>query len=346
MKTLRKILYPFSFLYGEIITIRNKLFDKGVLESTSFNIPTIVVGNLSVGGTGKSPQIEYLIRLLQHKYKVAVLSRGYKRESKGFIIADANSTAKDIGDEPIQFYRKFNNIIVAVDANRVHAINELQNLPNKPDLILLDDAFQHRKVKAGFNILLTPYDNLYVEDKMLPTGDLREKVSGAKRAQIIIVTKCPESLNEEQQFKIANKLQPEVNQTVFFTKIAYAETIQGARKIEVDELNTYKVVLVTGIAITKPLSDFLESKEVDFQHLKYADHHHFTERDLDKINQTFNDIKTEKKLILTTEKDYVRAFDSTNENVYYLPIETTFLDHQNDFDTLIKTYVEQSTRNS
>lgn len=346
MKTLRKILYPFSFLYGEIITIRNKLFDKGVLESTSFKIPTIVVGNLSVGGTGKSPQIEYLIRLLQHKYRVAVLSRGYKRESKGFIIADANSSVKDIGDEPMQFYRKFNNIIVAVDENRVHAINELQNLPNKPDVILLDDAFQHRKVNAGFNILLTPYDNLYVEDTMLPTGDLREKVSGAKRAQIIIVTKCPESLNEEQQFKIANKLQPEVNQTVFFSKIAYAETIQGAKKIEIDELKTYKVVLVTGIARTKPLSDFLESKEVDFQHLKYADHHHFTKRDLDKINHTFNDIQAEKKLILTTEKDYVRTFDATNENVYHLPIETTFLDHQNDFDTLIKIYVEQSTRNS
>jgi tetraacyldisaccharide 4'-kinase len=333
-------------LYGEIITIRNKLYDKGVLKSTSFNIPTIVVGNLSVGGTGKSPQIEYLIRLLQNDYKVAVLSRGYKRQSKGFIIANESATVKQIGDEPMQFYQKFKNIIVAVDADRVNGINQLKILPNKPDIILLDDAYQHRKVEAGFNILLTPYDNLYVDDTMLPSGDLREKVTGANRAQLIIVTKCPEHLNEDEQFKIAERLQPEMHQTVFFSKIAYAETIKGLKKIKVDELHAYKVLLVTGIAKTNHLCEFLDVKKIDFQHLKFSDHHHFTDNDLAKIQNTFNQIKSDKKLILTTEKDYVRAFDSTNENVYFLPIETTFVEHQNDFDTLIKNYVEQSSRNN
>jgi tetraacyldisaccharide 4'-kinase len=333
-------------LYGEIITIRNKLYDKGVLKSTSFNIPTIVVGNLSVGGTGKSPQIEYLIHLLQNDYKVAVLSRGYKRQSKGFIIANESATVKQIGDEPMQFYQKFKNIIVAVDADRVNGINQLKILPNKPDIILLDDAYQHRKVEAGFNILLTPYDNLYVDDTMLPSGDLREKVTGANRAQLIIVTKCPEHLNEDEQFKIAERLQPEMHQTVFFSKIAYAETIKGLKKIKVDELHAYKVLLVTGIAKTNHLCEFLDVKKIDFQHLKFSDHHHFTDNDLAKIQNTFNQIKSDKKLILTTEKDYVRAFDSTNENVYFLPIETTFVEHQNDFDTLIKNYVEQSSRNN
>lgn len=346
MKILRKILYPFSFLYGEIVTIRNKLYDKGVLKSTSFDIPTIVVGNLSVGGTGKSPQIEYLIRLLYHDYKIAVLSRGYKRKTQGFIIANDNSTVKQIGDEPMQFYQKFKNIIVAVDADRVNGINQLKILSNKPDIILLDDAFQHRKVEAGFNILLTPYDKLYIDDTMLPTGDLREKVTGANRAQLIIVTKCPENLTEKEQFNIADKLQPEMHQTVFFSKIAYAETIKGLKKINTDELHAYKVLLVTGIAKTNPLCEFLDLKKVDFQHLKYSDHHNFTAKNLAKIQRTFNQIKSDKKLILTTEKDYVRAFDSSFENVYFLPIETTFLEHQNDFNTLIKSYVEQSSRNS
>jgi len=346
VKILRKILYPFSFIYGEIVTIRNKLYDKGILKSTSFDIPTIVVGNLSVGGTGKSPQIEYLVRLLHNNYKIAVLSRGYKRKTKGFIIANENSTVKQIGDEPMQFYRKFNNIIVTVDADRVNGINQLKMLSNKPDIILLDDAYQHRKVEAGFNILLTPYDNLYVDDTMLPTGDLREKITGANRAQLIIVTKCPENLTEEEQFNIADKLQPEIHQTVFFSKIAYAETIKGLKKINIDELCKFKVLLVTGIAKTKPLCEFLDLKKVDFQHLKYSDHHHFSEKDLVKIQHTFDQIKSDKKLILTTEKDYVRVFDSTYENVYFLPIETTFLKDQHDFDTIINSYVEQSSKNS
>lgn len=345
MKLLRKILYPFSILYGEVTAARNKMYDRRLLKSTSFDIPTIVVGNLSVGGTGKSPQIEYLIRLLQNDYKVAVLSRGYKRQSKGFLIADENASAKSIGDEPMQFYLKFKDVIIAVDADRVHGINQLKALENKPDIILLDDAFQHRKVTAGFNILLTPYDNLYVDDTMLPTGDLREKVSGATRAQVIIVTKCPEKLTENEQFDIANKLNSEMHQTVFFSKIAYAEAVIGTTEIKVDDLHNYKVLLVTGIAKTKPLCEFLEGKKIDYEHLKFSDHHQFTDGELIKIEKTFAELKSDKKIILTTEKDYVRTFNSTNKNVYYLPIKTTFLDHQKDFDGLITTHVEERLKN-
>ena len=317
------------------------MYDAKVLKSTRFDMPTIVVGNLSVGGTGKSPQIEYLIRLLQDTYKIAVLSRGYKRQSKGFVLADASATAKTIGDEPMQFYKKFKNCLIAVDADRVNGIRQLESLENPPDVILLDDAFQHRKVAAGFNILLTPYANLYVEDAMLPTGDLREKVSGASRAQVIIVTKCPETLSESEQFEIADKLQPEMHQTVFFSKIAYAEAIVGVNNIQVHDLQNYEVLLVTGIARTTPLCEFLKQKNVKYTHLKYPDHHQFTAKELSKIETEFVDMKSDKKLILTTEKDYVRAFDIGNKHIYYLPIETAFVEHQNDFDGLVKKYVEQ-----
>lgn len=344
MKFLRKILTPFSVLYGEITAVRNKMYDADLLKSTSFDIPIIVVGNLSVGGTGKSPQIEYLIRLLLNDYKIAVLSRGYKRRTKGFIIANQYASAESIGDEPMQFYQKFDDIIVAVDANRVHGIQQLNALQHKPDIILLDDAFQHRKVEAGFNILLTSFDNLYVDDMMLPTGELREKVSGASRAQVVIVTKCPDNLSEKAQFDIAKRLKIEAHQTIFFTKIAYAETLIGEDEIKINDLNTYKVLLVTGIAKTAHLCDFLTSKNVSYQHLKYTDHYQFTEKDIARINTEFEAIDSDKKLILTTEKDHVRAFNKKDKNVYYLPIETTFLDHQRDFNTVIKTYIEKNLK--
>lgn len=317
------------------------MYDKGVLKSVKFDIPVIVVGNLSVGGTGKSPQIEYLIRLLKDDYKVAVLSRGYKRSSKGFILADSNASAESIGDEPMQFYSKFkNDVTVAVDADRVNGINELRKRIN-PDVILLDDAYQHRKVKAGFNILLTPYDKLYVDDNMLPTGDLRERVAGAGRAQVIIVTKCPERLSEEEQFEITKKLNVDLEQTVFFTKIVYNDTVIGKKDtILINELIDYKVLLVTGIAKTEPLRDFLKQQKINFKYLAFKDHHNFTAKEFDKIETTFKDIASDKKLILTTEKDYVRAF-SGRKDVYYLPIQTEFLEHEKDFDALIKKFVSR-----
>ncbi len=347
MSKIRKILYPFSLLYGEIVSMRNKAFDKGVLSTTSFSIPTIVVGNLNVGGTGKSPQIEYLIRLLKDDFKTAVLSRGYKRKTKEFQIADENSTAELIGDEPLQFYKKFENIIVAVDADRVNGIKELYLQNPKPELILLDDAFQHRQVQPGFVILLTSFGNLYVDDIVLPAGNLREKKEGSKRAQIIIVTKCPSKLSEEEQFEISKKLKPELNQTVFFTRINYNKAVvRGKEEITILDLKKYKVLLLTGIANPKPLVEFIKANEIDFIHLKYSDHHNFSSKDLKKISDTFEDIDEKKKIILTTEKDYVRNFSENDKNIYYLPIQTEFLDNGKDFNKIILNYVQQNTGNS
>src|SRR6187402_2887550 len=206
MNLLRKILFPLAVLYGWVTQLRNFLFDIGILKSYSFDLPVIAVGNLSVGGTGKTPQIEYLIRLLSSKYKVATLSRGYKRKSEGFVLADETSNAEILGDEPFQFFQKFKNVQVAVDANRKNGIEQLLSQPEKPEVILLDDAYQHRKVKAGFYILLTAYGDLYSDDFILPTGNLRESRSGANRADIVIVTKCPNNLSDQDQNKIQRKL--------------------------------------------------------------------------------------------------------------------------------------------
>src|SRR5436190_16710825 len=228
MNLLRKILFPFAVLYGFITGIRNFLFDKNILKSYSFDLPVLAVGNLSVGGTGKTPQIEYLIRLLSSRYRVATLSRGYKRKSEGFVLANESSNAEILGDEPFQFFRKFRDIQVAVDADRKNGIEQLLAQPEKPEMILLDDAYQHRRVKAGFYILLTAYGDLYADDFILPAGNLRESRSGAKRADVIIVTKCPKNLSVAEQEKIKKKLAPKVGQDVFFTFIDYDEKVYSA----------------------------------------------------------------------------------------------------------------------
>ncbi|MCL4155120.1 UNVERIFIED_CONTAM: hypothetical protein GTU68_064121, partial [Idotea baltica] len=220
MKVLRFLLFPFAILYDVVTRIRNFLFEVCVFKQHQFKTSIIVVGNLSVGGTGKTPQIEYLIRLLKENYKVAVLSRGYKRKTSGFILVDENNTVADVGDEPLQYFKKFKNISVAVDANRVNGIHQLQK-NNKPEVILLDDAYQHRKIKPHFSILLTKYNDLFVDDYLLPTGNLRESKKGAKRSDAILVTKCPEDLSIEKQHSIQQKLS-KYNKLVFFTSIKYA----------------------------------------------------------------------------------------------------------------------------
>lgn len=345
VETLRKILYPFSVLYGAITSVRNYLYDKQFLKSTKFKTPTIVVGNLSVGGTGKTPQIEYLIRLLKDNFKVAVLSRGYKRKSKGFVLADSSSNAELIGDEPYQYFTKFETIKVAVDADRVNGIEQLKQLEEKPEIILLDDAYQHRKVEGGFNILLTSYNNLYVDDKMLPTGNLREKENGAERAKAVIVTKCPSNLTDDEQFRITQKLVPKMHQKVFFTTIEYDTAVVGSSEILVKDLNDYEVLLITGIANPIPLTNFLKEKDVVFEHMKFSDHYFFTEGDVKEIELKFNKLKSKNKIILTTEKDYVRIFDKFKK-LHYLPIKTKFINHKKDFDNLILEYVGTSSRNS
>lgn len=337
MILLRKILFPLAFLYWLITFIRNWLYDKGIFKSSSFNIPIIAVGNLSVGGTGKTPQIEYLIRLLSDKYKVAVLSRGYKRTTEGFILADEKATASSIGDEPFQFYSKFSNIQVAVDANRKNGIENLLQHPNRPDVILLDDAYQHRKVKAGYYILLTAYDDLFCDDYILPFGNLREPSSGKKRADMIIVTKCPNDLSELAQQKIREKLK--VKQPVFFTTIQYDDYVFGNEsKLLVSEIQSESKVLVAGIAKPKLFFDFLKN-ETD-EALVFQDHHHFSKQDCEQILAKANGRK-----IITTEKDFVRLNGLLpKEQLFYLSIKSTFLNKN--IDKTIEDYVGQSTRNS
>ncbi|MBA6156449.1 tetraacyldisaccharide 4'-kinase [Tenacibaculum sp. S7007] len=340
MKLLRFLLFPFAVLYDVITTIRNWFFDIGILKSTSFDIPVIAVGNLSVGGTGKSPQIEYLIRLLQDDYSIAVLSRGYKRKTKGFQIVNDNHQAIDVGDEPLQFYKKFRNkITVAVDANRTNGIQQLLKSKNPAEVVLLDDAFQHRKVKASTYILLTKYNDLYSDDFMLPTGNLREDRRGAKRADVIIVTKCPEDLSELDQKNILKKIKPAKNQQVFFTTISYNEDLKGESKLSISELKNKEVLLVTGIANPKPLLNYLDAKEIKYKHLNYPDHHNFTKDDIDKVVKTKQELSSSKSIVLTTEKDFMRLSGKI-ENLYYISIQSEFLNNSEIFNDFIFSQIK------
>ena len=340
MKFFRFLLFPFAILYDLITIIRNFLFDVEVFKSTSFELPVIVVGNLSVGGTGKTPQIEYLIRILKDRSKVAVLSRGYKRETKGFKLLNSRHSALDVGDEPLQYFKKFKGIDVAVDANRVEGIQKLIN-GQSPEIILLDDAYQHRKVKGSFYILLTKFDDLFTDDFLLPVGNLRESRAGAHRADILVVTKCPVDLNIEQQEEIKRKLK-KFDKRVFFTTISYGNILSKDKEIIIDDLKDYNVLLITGIANPDSLLDILDIKKIKFKHLKYADHHHFSSTEIEKIKQEFVAIASNKKIIVTTEKDYIRLENRIN-NLFYIEIETRFLGVQNrGFDQIINAHIKQS----
>lgn len=333
MKFLRNILIIVVPVYYIIVWIRNKLYDLSVLPSKSYDFPIISVGNLSVGGTGKTPMIEYLIRLLKNDYQLATLSRGYKRSGSGFQLADQNSSVENIGDEPFQFYTKFKSIQVGVDGNRQRGISSLLSGSNSPELILLDDAFQHRKVKAGFSILLTTYDKLYVDDMLLPTGDLREAVSGAKRADVIIVTKCPESIGMNDKDTIRQKLKPQPYQHLFFSSIVYSQKVYSA-KIErsLDSLKDVDLSLVTGIANAEPLVNYLKASGLRINHLEYQDHHKFSEKDLKSIREL--------ECVLTTEKDFMRLMHQIDpDQLYYLPIEIK-IDESSRFEALIREYLQ------
>jgi len=338
MNLLRKLLFPFAILYGFITSLRNYLYDKGILKSYSFDIPVIAVGNLSVGGTGKTPQIEYLIRLLSPNYKVATLSRGYKRKSEGFILADAATTAEILGDEPFQYFKKFPDIQVAVDADRKNGIEQLLNQKSRPEIILLDDAFQHRKVKAGFYILLTAYEDLFCDDFMLPTGNLRESRNGAKRANLIIVTKCPLDIAELEQQNIKNKLA--VDLPIYFSSIDYDDKVYNdTESLAVSDLKLTPKMLLAGIAKPKPFFDYLQTDKDEV--MTFSDHHHFSESDILNIKSQAID-----KIIVTTEKDFVRLDAKIlRKQLFYLPIKSKFLSNHESFDTIILNYVGTSTRN-
>lgn len=333
MPNPRKLLFPFSVLYHGVTEVRNKLYDHNILESRSYDLPVIGVGNLNMGGTGKSPMIEYLLKILQKDYKLATLSRGYKRESKGFQLVNLKDPASKAGDEPLQFKNNYPDTIVAVDANRQEGIRYL--LKHSPDVILLDDVFQHRKVSAGYYILLTAYGDLYTDDLVLPAGNLRESARGAERADVIVVTKCPFGIDESEMADITRKLNPKPNQKVYFTSINYSERIISEKgEKPISELQNSDFRLVTGIANPQPLIEHLALKGIQLKHLKFPDHHNFTEKEIETLrNEPF---------ILTTEKDYMRLRDRLPaDKLFYLPIEVAFLNSEDNFKKGILQFINK-----
>ena len=347
LKSFRVLLLPFALIFGWIVFLRNWLYDKNYLSATSFNLPLICIGNLSMGGTGKSPMVEHLLSILSNDFKSATLSRGYKRKTKGYALATQSTTALEIGDEPMQFHLKYPNVSVSVGERRIEAVVQLiQDVP-KLEVIILDDAYQHREIQAGFNILLTEYDNLYCDDFFIPTGDLRDDRNSAERADIIIVTKCPSNLSTEEKEEITEKLNPSLHQSLFFTSIQYGTPYHIYNPSEQWMLSPRdEVLLVCGIANPLPLKNYLHEHTHTYYQLSYSDHHIFSIEDLEEIKQKLNEIQAKSKLILTTEKDAVRLIKYTEElhnlPLYVIPIQPQFLfDAEPVFNELVKNYVTQ-----
>ena len=318
-------LMPLSWLYGLAVSIRNLMFDVGMLKSKTFPLPVICVGNITVGGTGKTPHTEYLIRMLSEKHQVAVLSRGYKRQSEGYVLATPTTPMTDIGDEPYQMKHKFPQIHMAVDKDRCHGIAELMKKEVQPptDVVILDDAYQHRYVKAGLNILLMDYHRLIYLDKLLPAGRLRESSSGTKRADIVIVTKCPRDITPIERKGIERSLNIENWQKIFFSTYTYPDNMKGIGS---------NPLLVTGIASPEQMIYDLQKIVPEFDVMSFPDHHHFTENDINNIRT-----RAAGRTILTTEKDSTRLHGL--ENVKVIPIEVEFIDGKEEFDNIIRNYV-------
>ncbi len=344
LRSFRILLLPFALVYWAVIALRNWLFDKNILKTAEFGLPLINIGNLSVGGTGKSPMVEYLLVLLKDQFKVATLSRGYKRKTKGYALADDDTTALEIGDEPMQFHLKFPDVPVAVGEQRIEAIPQLLHDKPETQAIILDDAFQHRSIKAGLNILLTDYNNLFTRDFYLPTGDLRDLKSSYRRAEIIVVTKCKPDLSEEEKKKLVKEVAPLPHQHIFFTCIQYGSLYHIIHKNVTQLDEDTEVLLVSGIASPRPLKKWLEEYSSSYSLLQYADHHIFTIDDLNDIRKRFENIEETKKIILTTEKDAVRLvkFRQAIEGlpVYVVPIRPHFLFKEEDkFNKLITDFI-------
>lgn len=315
VQLLRKIAFPLSLVYAMVVQLRNFLYDKGIFKSVSYTTPILCVGNLSMGGTGKTPMIEYLVRLLQG-HKIAVLSRGYKRKSRGFLLADKNSSVLDLGDEPYQLHQKFPQITVAVDTDRRNGITQLETTV-KPEIILLDDAYQHRRVNPSFSILLTAYGHLYKDDWYLPTGNLRDNKREAKRANIIVVTKCPAYLSEMEQAAIIEKLKPLPHQNVLFSKLKYTNELKGEslEKFNLSAIAGKNIALITGIASPEPLVKYLRGLGLVFEHFEFRDHHDFSDKEVQQFMGH--------EMVLTTEKDYVRLRGRL-KNLFYLEVSHDF----------------------
>ncbi len=335
---------PVSIIYGSIIMFRNWLYDKKFIKSATFNFPIICIGNLAVGGTGKTPMTEYIVRLLKNNFKTATLSRGYKRKTEGFAIANETTTALEIGDEPMQFHHKFPDVTVAVGEERLVAIPQLLHDRPETEVIIMDDAFQHRQINAGLNIILTEYKNLYTRDFILPAGDLRDTKLSAKRADIIVITKCKPGLSAEEKNELIKEIDPSEKQAIFFTKITYGLPYHLFNKDIIEIKHDTDILLICGIANPKPLKEFLNVKVNTYDMLRYADHHIFDIDDLEEIQTHFKKISSLNKLILTTEKDAVRLekFEIQLKDfpIYVLPIMHTFLfNEENIFNDRVINFV-------
>ncbi len=347
-------LWPFSVIYGIVVGIRNWCFDKGILRSKSYEMPIISVGNLAVGGTGKTPHTEYLIRLLKDKYQIATLSRGYGRKSSGFVLADEKSTAKIIGDEPFQMWQKFRNIKVAVCESRCNGVEKLMSQFADLQVVLLDDAYQHRYIKSGLSVVLTDYNRPLATDNLLPMGRLREPKKNINRADVVIVTKCPADLSDAEMSKIAQSLHLGDKQELFFSTLQYENLhplfVKNAAALENTDLRNKTVLLLTGIAHPELITNYLSNYAKEVVPMTYSDHHSFSDADFLKIEERFCAIPSDEKIIVTTEKDAARLRNfcfaqHVMENVYTLGIKVEFLQQKEEiFNKKILDYVEKNRR--
>ena len=356
--TINKWLLPLSWAYGLVVKLRNTMFEIGLLKSRSFSVPVISVGNITVGGTGKTPHVEYLVKLLKDIFNVAVLSRGYKRKSKGFILAGETSTMQEIGDEPYQMKQKFPQVSIAVDKNRCHGIDMLTEQDESLDVILLDDAFQHRYVKPGINILLVDYHRLIIYDTLMPAGRLREPLSGKDRADIVIVTKCPKDMKPMEYRVIVKAMSLYPYQKLFFTTLDYGKPYPmfpketRLRDISLSLLADKNVLLLTGIGSPEQMIHDVTPLAATLTPLTFRDHHQFKGKDVQLINSTFDGM-AEPKCIITTEKDATRLqtleglSEEVRQRIYILPIEIKFMQEQDtNFNQQIISYVQKNSRNS
>lgn len=344
-----------SLIYGLITAVRNFLYDKGIIPSRKFEIPVICVGNITVGGTGKTPHTMYLVSLLRKDYRVAVLSRGYRRRSRGFQIVTPQSSVTRAGDEPLQTACRFPDILVAVDRKRVHGVEMITRLFPATEVIILDDAFQHRRITPGFSILLTDFNRLMTRDRMLPSGNLRESIGNKSRADIIIVSKTPHDITAEEQKLITGEIAPLQKQKLFFTGLTYPGPVplsEASPPFNFDDDKAAGILLVTGIADPSYLLSHIEKLTNELVHMRYPDHYSFTSGDLERIMKSYAEMKSPVRIILTTEKDAVRLREFVNiavtagAPVYYQPVEVCFLnDGKSEFDKLITEYAGRNKRN-
>lgn len=346
---LKILLLPFAVIYGFITAFRNWLYDWHFLKQKKFDIHTIGVGNLAVGGAGKTPMVEYLIKLLRTEgVRLATLSRGYKRKTSGFLLADKDSTAEDIGDEPLMYKYKY-DIQVAVDGNRVRGVKKLLTSETPPKIILLDDVFQHRAIKCGLNIVVSDFNKLFFEDVMLPSGTLREFKGGIKRADVIVISKTPERTSPVEIRNVIKDIKPLAHQKVFFSYIKYGELFSisnSSEKIDtLKDLFRFRIIAFTGIANAAPMINYLKEYAADVKHLPFEDHQEYTPKHLQDIERYYHSLQGGNKLLVTTEKDLMRLKNNSiwhiaeRMNIFVLPIEITFKDKEEEFNNLILKYV-------